>query len=92
MELLLSPSSGGWSAPKLNDSTALASLPPVQLYNMKTDPSEQKNVEAQHPGKVAELRSLLVKYVEEGRSTPGKPQKNDGDYPWKQLNDVFIKK
>lgn len=91
-KLLLSPSSGGWSAPKPNDSTALASLPPVQLYNMKTDPSEQKNVEAQHPEKVAELRSLLVKYVEEGRSTPGKPQKNDGDYPWKQLNDVFIKK
>ena len=90
-KLLLSPSSGGWSAPKPNDSTALASLPPVQLYNMKTDPSEQKNVEAQHPEKVAELRSLLVKYVEEGRSTPGKPQKNDGDYPWKQLNDVFSK-
>ena len=59
---------------------------------MKTDPSEKKNLEAQYPEKVAELRSLLVKYVEEGRSTPGKPQKNDGDYPWRQLNDVFIKK
>lgn len=91
-KLLLSPSSGGWSAPKPNDSTALASLPPVQLYNMKTDPSEQKNVEAQYPEKVAELSSLLVKYVEEGRSTPGIPQKNDGEYPWKQLGDVFSKK
>ena len=85
-KLLLSPSSGGWSAPKPNDSTALASLPPVQLYNMKTDPSEQKNVEAQHPEIVSELRSLMVKYVEEGRSTPGEPQKNDGEYPWKQLS------
>ena len=91
-KLLLSPSSGGWSAPKPNDSKALASLSPVQLYNMKTDPSEQKNVEAQHPEKVAELRSLLIKYIEEGRSTPGKPQKNDGEYPWKQLDDVFHKK
>lgn len=91
-KLLLSPSSGGWSAPKPNDSTALASLPPVQLYNMKTDPSEQKNVEAQYPEKVAELSSLLVKYVEEGRSTPGSPQKNNGKYPWKQLDDVFSRK
>ena len=91
-KLLLSPSSGGWSAPRPKDSVALATLPSVQLYNMKTDPSEKKNLEAQYPEKVAELRSLLVKYVEEGRSTPGKPQKNDGDYPWRQLNDVFIKK
>ena len=91
-KLLLSPSSGGWSAPKPNDSKALASLSPVQLYNMKTDPSEQKNVEAQHPEKVAELRSLLIKYIDEGRSTPGQPQKNDGEYPWKQLDDVFHKK
>lgn len=89
-KLLLSPSSGGWSAPKPNDSKALATLPSVQLYNMKTDPSERKNLEAQYPDKVAELRSLLVKYVEEGRSTPGKPQKNDGKYPWKQLD--FINK
>ena len=91
-KLLLSPSSGGWSAPRPKDSVALATLPSVQLYNMKTDPSEKKNLKAQYPEKVAELRSLLVKYVEEGRSTPGKPQKNDGDYPWRQLNDVFIKK
>lgn len=91
-KLLLSPSSGGWSAPKPNDSTALASLPSVQLYNMKTDPSEQKNVEAQYPEKVAELSSLLARYVEKGRSTPGNPQKNDGEYPWKQLGDVFSKK
>lgn len=90
-KLLLSPSSGGWSNPKPNNVKALASLPLVQLYNMKTDPSEQKNLEAQYPDKVVELRALLVKYVEEGRSTPGKPQKNDGDYPWKQLDDVLLK-
>jgi len=31
----------------------------------------------------------MKKYIQEGRSTPGKPQKNDGEYPWKQLN--FLK-
>ncbi len=31
------------------------------------------------------MTALLKKYIEEGRSTPGKPQKNDGEYPWKQL-------
>lgn len=85
-KLLLSPSSGGWSDPKPGDSTALASLPKVQLYNMKTDPFEQQNMEAQYPEKVKELRVLLSKYVEEGRSTPGIVQKNDGNYPWKQLS------
>lgn len=85
-KLLLSPSSGGWSAPKPNDKATLTNLPSVQLYNMENDPSEKNNLEAQYPDKVAELRSLLVKYVEEGRSTPGKPQKNDGAYPWKQLD------
>lgn len=87
-KLLLSPSSGGWSAPKPNDSVTLATLPPVQLYNMKIDPSEQKNLEAQHLEKVEELRALLNKYIREGRSTPGIPQKNDGKYPWKQLDDL----
>lgn len=85
-KLLLSPSSGGWSVPKHNDSIALATLPPVQLYDMRNDPSEQKNLEAEYPEKVDELRSLLIKYIKEGRSTPGKPQKNDGKYPWRHLS------
>ena len=84
-KLLLSASSGGWSAPKPNDKEALAKLPPIQLYNMKTDPSEKQNVQAQHPEIVKELRELMIKYVKEGRSTPGKPQRNEGEYPWKQL-------
>lgn len=28
----------------------------------------------------------MAKYVREGRSTPGVPQKNDGEYPWKELD------
>ena len=88
-KLLLSPSSGGWSEPKPNDKKTLDTLPPVQLYNMKTDPSEQKNVESQYPEIVKDLKDLLIKYIKEGRSTPGIPQKNDGEYPWKQLGFIL---
>lgn len=85
-KLLLSASSGGWSAPTPTDTLALDSLPPIQLYNMKDDPSETINVEAEHPEIVSRLRALMAKYVREGRSTPGAPQKNDGEYPWKELD------
>lgn len=85
-KLLLSASSGGWSAPTPTDTLALDSLPPIQLYNMKYDPSETTNVEAEHPEIVSRLRALMAKYVREGRSTPGAPQKNDGEYPWKELD------
>lgn len=85
-KLLLSASSGGWSAPTPTDTLALDSLPPIQLYNMKDDPSETTNVEAEHPEIVSRLRALMAKYVREGRSTPGAPQKNDGEDPWKELD------
>lgn len=85
-KLLLSASSGGWSAPTPTDTLALDSLPPIQLYNMKYDPSETTNVEAEHPEIVSRLRALMAKYVREGRSTPGAPQKNDGEHPWKELD------
>lgn len=85
-KLLLSASSGGWSAPTPTDTLALDSLPPIQLYNMKDDPSETTNVEAEHPEIVSRLRALMATYVREGRSTPGAPQKNDGEYPWKELD------
>ncbi|MFI3330981.1 MAG: arylsulfatase [Rikenellaceae bacterium] len=84
-KLLMSASSGGWSAPTPRDKKALASLPLIQLYNMKTDPSETTNLWDKHPEVVEELTSLLTKYVEDGRSTPGAAQKNSGQYPWKQL-------
>lgn len=87
-KLLLSPSSGGWSAPTPNDKKALEGLPNVQLYNMSEDPSETKNVQAEHPEIVRQLKDLLLKYIEEGRSTPGKPQPNEGDGEWKQVTDI----
>ena len=86
-KLLLSPSSGGWSFPKpKKDDEMIKTLPSVQLYNMKTDPAEKNNVYAEHPEVVKELKDLMIKYVKEGRSTPGAPQKNDGPEVWKQLS------
>jgi hypothetical protein len=35
---------------------------------------------------VQRLTALLKKYIVEGRSTPGKPQKNDAEYPLKKNN------
>lgn len=52
-------------------------LPPVQLYNVVDDPGETKNCQADHPEIVRRLHRLLARYVSEGRSTPGKAQKND---------------
>jgi arylsulfatase A-like enzyme len=76
-KLLFSAGSGGWSSPKANE-TNYKSLPPYQLYNLKSDPGEMKNLYAEHPAVGAELRALMLKYIQDGRSTPGAPQKNDG--------------
>jgi arylsulfatase A-like enzyme len=75
-KLELCPGSGGWGKPGDGDAQAL-SLPPVQLYDMKSDPAETNNVQADHPDIVAKLTALLEKYVNDGRSTPGSQQAND---------------
>lgn len=64
----------------------LAGLPKYQLYDLKDDPSEVNNLYVQNPTKVKELESLLKKYIVEGRSTPGKIQKNDYVQKWEQLD------
>ncbi|PKA97285.1 arylsulfatase A-like enzyme [Flavobacteriaceae bacterium MAR_2009_75] len=74
-KLILCPGSGGWSTPKPN-SEGIEKLSPVQLYDLSADPEEKQNLYAQHPEKVEELKSLLVSYVDNGRSTPGKKQEN----------------
>ena len=62
------------------------SLPKYQLYNLKNDPSETTNLYATNTEKVEELKSLLVKYIIEGRSTPGVPQENDTiNFKWNQI-------
>jgi arylsulfatase A len=55
-KLCLCPGSGGWSAPRPG---ADRGLPPVQLFNLKEDIGEQKNVADQHPAIVERLTGLL---------------------------------
>jgi arylsulfatase A-like enzyme len=74
-KFVLCPGSGGWTH---NDADAArAGLPLVQLYDMKDDPGEQRNLHAEHPDKVRKLVALLKKHVADGRSTPGSRQEND---------------
>jgi arylsulfatase A len=86
-KLLLSPGSGGWSSPKPGKEEE--GLPLVQLYNINSDPGETVNLQDKYPEIVSELKGILKKYIEEGRSTPGKPQKNDGEYPWEQIKEIL---
>jgi arylsulfatase A-like enzyme len=55
------------------------------LYNLKNDPGEKHNLITEYPEKATELTTLLGKVVKEGRSTPGKTQKNEGPETWEQL-------
>ncbi|MFO0817114.1 MAG: arylsulfatase [Pirellulales bacterium] len=68
-KLALCADSGGWSDPKPNSPTA-KQLPAVQLYNLADDASEQRNLAPDMPEKVAELRKLLDRYRDSGRSVP----------------------
>ncbi len=74
-KLELCPGSGGWSVPR-DPQAVKQGLPSLQLYDMEADPAEAKNLEAEQPEVVKRLTELLERYVAEGRSTPGKPQKN----------------
>ncbi len=75
-KLELCPGSGGWAAP-LDAAARQAGLPEIQLYDLAADPAEMKNVHVENPAIVARLRTLLERYVADGRSTPGPRQSND---------------
>ncbi|MFK7737824.1 MAG: sulfatase-like hydrolase/transferase [Pirellulaceae bacterium] len=62
--------SGGWG--KGGDQSQ-----PIQLYNLETDLAESKNLAAEMPERVAEMKKLFEKLITQGRSTPGKRQHND---------------
>ena len=68
-KLCLCRGSGGWG--KDGDDA------PVQLYDLSSDVGEKTNLRAARPEEVEQLTALLTRIVSEGRSTPGKPQRND---------------
>lgn len=49
----------------------------IHLYDLANDLGETKNLAAEMPEKVAEMKALLEKLITKGRSTPGAAQKND---------------
>ena len=83
-KLEMCPGSGGLSLP---DQAAQAQgLPPIQLYDLSVDVGEQDNVCNQYPGVVAELTQLLTQCIQQGRSTPGAPQRNNPSDVWPGLD------
>lgn len=67
-KLIDAPHSGGWSAPKPREKDSYAKLPLMQLYDLESDPGETRNLESEQPEVVKELKALLIRYQEEGRS------------------------
>ena len=47
-----------------------------ELYNLKDDLSEARNVAAENQPVVERLTKLMQQYIDNGRSTPGAPQKD----------------
>jgi arylsulfatase A-like enzyme len=83
-KLLLCPGSGGWASPK-DDEAVRQGLPLVQLYNLREDVGEQRNLQAQQPERVRRMVARLRQIVNEGRSTPGPRQANDAEIDlWKR--------
>ncbi|TBL71582.1 sulfatase family protein [Paenibacillus thalictri] len=82
-KLELCPGSGGWSDPVPGQEPA--DSPPIQLYDLTQDIGERRNMWDQQPEVVERLRTLLISYIEDGRSTPGARQQNTGVDDWPQL-------
>lgn len=51
------------------------------LHNLREDIGETQDRLADHPEIAAGLAELLRRYITDGRSTPGEPQKNDVNVP-----------
>jgi hypothetical protein len=66
-KLIFAPGSGAWGAPR-DPQAAAKGMPPVQLYNMKTDPSETTNLQADYPSAVWHLTQVLEQHINLGRS------------------------
>ncbi len=87
-KLILAPDSGGWSEPrppggrgskKKDAPPPAADLPPIQLYDVTADIGETNNLHAEHPDIVKRLSEKLETLIQNGRTSPGAPQKNTVD-------------
>lgn len=83
-KLEMCPGSGGWSFPAPGEETP--DMPKYQLYDLDSDIGERNNIINEEPEIFRTLKAELRKEVLEGRSTPGKPQKNTGADIWDTVN------
>jgi arylsulfatase A-like enzyme len=75
-KLIFCPGSGGWSDP-IDEKAAAEGMPLVQLYDLETDSGETTNLQAKYPSVVWHLTRVLEQQIQQGRSTPGREQRND---------------
>ncbi len=68
-KLIMAPGSGGWSFPKPGQEPE--GTPEFQLYNLKDDIAETKNLVKQDTLRFQELKSELGIEIRNGRSNPG---------------------
>jgi arylsulfatase A len=85
-KLAFCPGSGGWSNPvpygrkgRPVKPATLADHEWVQLFDMEADPAELNNLSGQYPEVVEQLTGLAQKYIDDGRSTLGARQQNNGE-------------
>ena len=89
-KLCTTAGSGGWSYPKPQDiKKENLDLPAMQLFNLKDDISETKNLITENPEKAAELKAALKKIILDGRSTKGAIQTNEKMDDWKQIESII---
>jgi arylsulfatase A-like enzyme len=67
-KLILGRGSGGFSEPRTY--TPKPNEPPGELYNLRDDPGEERNLYASQPSRVRDLTALLTRYRDSGRSRP----------------------
>ena len=85
-KLILHPGNGMKQPKTTGDMPPVKNPADIQLFDMEFDPTETTNVQADHPETVTEMKKLLAKYINDGRSTPGATQKNTpAQKGWKQI-------
>ncbi|MGB7324740.1 MAG: sulfatase-like hydrolase/transferase, partial [Rubripirellula sp.] len=77
-KLILSTDGGGGWGDLPWETEITTTSQEVQLFNLKNDPGETKNLDDINPAKVDELINDLATALHNGRTTPGPKQTNDG--------------
>ncbi len=89
LKLIFYGGSGGWSRPTTRQLKE-AEYPPMQLFDLSEDPAEKRNLisEPAFADEVVRMKSDAARYISEGRSTPGEPDRNDTDI-WRQARIIM---